>query len=308
MWPRECRRATRRLVRRSGSRALVVVAAEFAVGVEPDRDPRRLVICPGFKVSVKTGLANYRPQNQRQSRAIHQHHARRLGRTARSNAQAPNATPPLRAGWTSTIAADPRLPQPQAAHRSPQRAEQSPRVLHLARFYADDRNRPPRSARAMTLTDELIDAAIAQLYDPTFWTPLLAMCRQRSPPQPAEHARPRRHPATPRGLETRHGARQLPAQRSRNPRRWPRRGAEARACEAPAASIRAHRLSPACHRVSRSRRAGSTLIALTGVGDPRHSWRRSGARFCGAGSRSGVCGDAACYVTCTATRWTALTA
>ena len=53
------------------------------------------------------------------------------GHTERSTAQAPNATPPSPAGSTGTTPDDHTAPQPQAAHRSPQRTEQPPRDLHL---------------------------------------------------------------------------------------------------------------------------------------------------------------------------------
>ena len=51
----------------------------------------------------------YRPPNQRQSRTVHPHHARRLG-LRRDTATATNETPPSPAGWTSTIAADHTAP------------------------------------------------------------------------------------------------------------------------------------------------------------------------------------------------------
>lgn len=51
----------------------------------------------------------------------------------------------------------------------------SPRAQFYASSIATIRGR--LQARDASLTDELIDAAIAQLHDPTFWTPLVAMCR-----------------------------------------------------------------------------------------------------------------------------------
>src|SRR3954447_15281292 len=54
------------------------------------------------------------------------------GPTARSTAPAPNAPPPLTAGWTTTTISPHTLsPRPQAPDRSPQRANQPPRDLHL---------------------------------------------------------------------------------------------------------------------------------------------------------------------------------
>jgi transposase len=56
--------------------------------------------------------------DQRQSRTVHPHHARRLGPTARSTATATSATPRSPAGWTSTIAADHTAPS-ATSHPSP---------------------------------------------------------------------------------------------------------------------------------------------------------------------------------------------
>jgi transposase InsO family protein len=74
----------------------------------------------------------YRPQTNGKGREVHPNDARRLG-LRRSTVTAANAPPHSPAGSTSTIAEDPTaLSATQAAHRSPQRAEQPPRVLLLA--------------------------------------------------------------------------------------------------------------------------------------------------------------------------------
>lgn len=60
-----------------------------------------------------------------------------VARTVRSTPPAPNATPRSKAGSISTISGETlRRPQPQAAHRSPQRVEQPARVLQLAGGFA----------------------------------------------------------------------------------------------------------------------------------------------------------------------------
>jgi transposase len=83
------------------------------------------------------------------------------GPTARSTAPAPNARPRLRAGSTGTTSDDPtalvqhpttpRRAQPQAAHRSPQRAEQPARVLQLVHRIAsgDPSKGSSRTAHAL---------------------------------------------------------------------------------------------------------------------------------------------------------------
>ena len=82
----------------------------------------------------------YRPADQRQSRAIHPHHARRLGlrrdlpRQLRTQRRARRLAGLLQSPPTT------RRPQPQTTVSPPQRAEQPPRVLHLGR-------RQPRELR-----------------------------------------------------------------------------------------------------------------------------------------------------------------
>ena len=73
----------------------------------------------------------YRPQTNGKAETIHPHHARRLG-LRRDLPRQPRAhRRPRRLARLLQSPKTPRRPQPQAAHRSPQRAEQPPRVLQL---------------------------------------------------------------------------------------------------------------------------------------------------------------------------------
>ena len=70
--------------------------------------------------------------DQRQSRAVHPHHARRLGLRRDLPRQHRTQRRPRRLARLLQSPPTTRRPQPQATHRSPQRAEQPPRVLQLA--------------------------------------------------------------------------------------------------------------------------------------------------------------------------------
>ena len=77
------------------------------------------------------------PADQRQSRTVHPHHARRLG--LRRDLPLKRRTQRRSRRLAGLLQSPPttRRPQPQATHRPPQRTEQPPRVLHLVCCQAD---------------------------------------------------------------------------------------------------------------------------------------------------------------------------